>query len=244
MTRFRSAAQIESKAGERLQEYQHRFGVLESPPVPIERMIDDVYDLRILWDQISTEGGVSPLAGLEPADRRIVVNEARRGSFDRYPGLLNFTLGHELGHWDLHIDQASLNHPTLEGFDTAGPFRVHRTTSGYVEVLVSRLHRLGLTAQEVQEVVHEATREDDSFREAWQVNEYASALLMPRDLLIPAVEGLDLTSWPVLYRLRDAFQVSISALRVRLQKLDLIYVTDDGEIHRSAAEYHGQGRLF
>lgn len=244
MTRFMSAAQIEARVGERIQEYERRFGVLEHPPVPLDRLIDEVFDLRILWDRISDEGGLSPLAGLEPAERRIVVNEDRRATFDEYQGLLSFTLGHELGHWDLHVDQASLNHPKLDGFEASSVFRVHRTTNGFVEVLASRLHRMGLSKDEVHEVIHEATRGEDSYAEAWQVNEYAAALLMPRDLVLRAIEGVDLTSWPVLYRLRDAFGVSISALRVRLEKMNLIYVADDGSIHHSAAEYHGQGRLF
>lgn len=245
MTRHLSPAQIEARAGERIQEYEQRFGKIAVPPVPLERVIDEVFDLRVLWEGISVEDGLAPLAGLEPAARRIIVNENRRQIIASTPGLLNFTLGHEAGHWDLHVDQASLTHPTIDGLQAqAGAFRRHRTTSGFVEVLASRLHQAGLTKDEIHAAVHEATRGEDTFLEARQVNRYAAALLMPRDLVLRTVNGLDYLNWPALYRLRDAFDVSITALKVRLEELDLLYVADDKTIHRSRAEYHGQGKLF
>jgi hypothetical protein len=244
VTRFISNARAEERAEERVAEYQRRFGEILEPPVPLELMLDHVFDLGVLWEPISTEGGLSPLAGIRPRDRLIVLNEERRRIFDQYPGLLQFTYGHEIGHWDLHVDQASLVHPSLEGFEPAGAFQHHRSPGGVVEVLVSRLHKLGLSPPEIHETVAEVTRGMDSFFEARQVNRYTGALLMPRALVLRAVDGRDLTSWRTLYELRDRFQVTISALTIRLQNLGLIYVADDRTIHRSRAEYMGQMKLL
>ena len=68
-------------------------------------------------------------------------------------------------------------------------------------------------------------------------------LLMPGDLLLEAARKVDLYRWPALYQLRDLFQVTISALSIRLQQLGLLYVTDDGRLFRSRLEYMGQLRL-
>jgi hypothetical protein len=63
---------------------------------------------------------------------------------------------------------------------------------------------------------------------------------MPSRLLLPAIEDVDLLRWPNLYRLRDKFSVSITALKIRLENLGLIYVDPDGGLHRSKAEADGQ----
>jgi hypothetical protein len=65
-------------------------------------------------------------------------------------------------------------------------------------------------------------------------------LLMPRPLLLPRVKGMNLQSWPPLYRLRDEFDVTISAMRVRLEKLSLTYVDSQGRFHKSRQAAEGQ----
>lgn len=244
MTKFITNTQAEERAEERIAEYEHIFGEIQEPPIPIERMLDHVFDLNVLWAPISTEAGLSPLAGICPRDRLIVVNENRREVFERNPGLLHFTYGHEVGHWDLHVDHASLAHNSFEGFEAGGAFQNHRMPSGIVEVLVSRLHNIGLSAAEIHEAVAEVTRGMDNFFEARQVNCYAAALLMPRSLVLRVVDGLDLTVWRTLYELRARFEVTISALTIRLQSLGLIHIAEDRTIHRSRAEYMGQMRLL
>jgi hypothetical protein len=244
VTEFITNTQAEERAENRVAEYEQCFGEVQEPPIPIERMLDYVYDLKVLWEPISTEAGLSPLAGIRPRDRLVVVNEKRREVFDRNPGLLQFTYGHEVGHWDLHVDHASLAHHSFEGFESGGAFQHHRTPSGIVEVLVSRLHGMGLSTAEILGAVAEVTRGMDNFFEARQVNRYAAALLMPRSLVLRVIDGLDLTAWRTLYELRDRFEVTISVLTIRLQSLGLIHIAEDRTIHRSRAEYMGQMRLL
>ncbi|RME50889.1 MAG: ImmA/IrrE family metallo-endopeptidase, partial [Caldilineae bacterium] len=68
-------------------------------------------------------------------------------------------------------------------------------------------------------------------RREWQAERFASFLLMPLDLLQPALAGVNLLRWPDLYRLRDRFRVSITALTVRLERLGLLYVSPDGDLY-------------
>ena len=50
---------------------------------------------------------------------------------------------------------------------------------------------------------------------------------MPQDLLRKACTGVDLCQWSNLYRLKEQFRVTISALTRRLTELHLITVTDN-----------------
>ena len=43
--------------------------------------------------------------------------------------------------------------------------------------------------------------------------------------------------------LREQFQVTISALKIRLVRLGVLYVATDGQLYSSLQEYHGQTRL-
>ena len=79
-------------------------------------------------------------------------------------------------------------------------------------------------------------------REA-QAHKFMGILLMPSYLLSEAIRGVELTNWANLYRLRDLFQVTISALRIRLELLGVLYVASDGQLYNSVQEYHGQTRM-
>ena len=67
--RFLSDTQIEDMAARLLGRYQSRYWVLTGPPVPVERIVEDVLDLNILWDEIPELQGQSVLAALEPHSR-------------------------------------------------------------------------------------------------------------------------------------------------------------------------------
>lgn len=81
-------------------------------------------------------------------------------------------------------------------------------------------------------------------RDEYNADELMSYLLIPKTLLLPRAARLDLQSWHGLYRLRDDFGVTISAMKVRLEKLGLTYVDDDGRFHKSRQDAGGQGSLF
>jgi Zn-dependent peptidase ImmA (M78 family) len=63
-----------------------------------------------------------------------------------------------------------------------------------------------------------------------QADMFASMLLMPQDLLLAECEGKSLDAWPELYELARALDVSISALRIRLETLGLFTVDEAGTI--------------
>ncbi len=81
-------------------------------------------------------------------------------------------------------------------------------------------------------------------RDEYNADELMSYLLMPKTLLLPRAARVDLQGWRGLYRLRDDFGVTISSMKVRLEKLGLTYVDDDGRFHKSRQEAGGQSSLF
>jgi Zn-dependent peptidase ImmA (M78 family) len=67
---------------------------------------------------------------------------------------------------------------------------------------------------------------------------------MPRNLIEEAAFQIDRTKWPNLYDLAKRFNVTISALRVRLEQLDLLYVDNDNTLYESRDHKFGQKRMF
>lgn len=211
-TKFLSDLQLEGTAARVLSRYDSLYGAVSTPPVPVERILEDVLDLSILWDDISEPPSQSILAALDPGTKTVVFNESRRTLITDTPGLYYTVLAHEAGHWEVHVDHGHMAQQPLSGLGRE----------------FSCLYRSSGPGQDLREV---------------QAHRFMGFLLMPSDLLKEAIEGVDLLSWPTLYGLRDTFQVTISALKVRLERLGLLYVTEDGDLYPSRQEYEGQMRL-
>ncbi len=86
---------------------------------------------------------------------------------------------------------------------------------------------------------HKQTVQD---RREWQAERFAGYLLLPESLLLPAIAGINLLRWPELYRLRDCFKVSITALRIRLEELGYLHVAPNGRLYPSQAASTGDRR--
>ena len=82
-------------------------------------------------------------------------------------------------------------------------------------------------------------------RDERNAGEFMGHLLMPRKTMLWRAERLDdLLCWRGFYRLRDAFGVTTTAMKIRLGQLDLAYIDDDGNFHKSRQEAEGQRCLF
>ncbi len=204
--------QIEWRATRLLHRYEREFGAVTEPPVPVEDIADGLLDLRILWETLPESAGASTLAGLNPPERMIKFNESRQQVFQETPGLYNTVLGHEVGHWELHVDHS----------------RAAQRQFPELEQVYACLYQESTCTQGMRET---------------QAHRFMAFLLMPSQLLWNAIRDLDLTSWTNLYQLRDLFQVTISALTIRLERLGVLYVATGGQLYPSLPEYHGQQRL-
>ena len=211
-TKFLTDPQLEDMAVRLLIRYDSLYGAISSPPVPVERILEDVLDLNILWEDISEPPSQFILAALDPVSKTVVFNESRRTVITDTPGLYQTVLAHEAGHWEVHVDQGRLAQRLLPNLGRD----------------YSCLYRKSGPSQDLRGV---------------QAHRFMGFLLMPSKLLMEVIEGVNLLNWPTLYGLRDRFQVTISALTVRLARLGILYVTEDGEPYPSRQEYEGQIRL-
>lgn len=95
---FLAEAQIEARAAELWR--RHAL----TPGFDVEKLLDEL-DLGLSWEAVDDEDGSGSILGqLIPAKRLVVLNERHLKSLERDGGRLRrFTVGHEIGHWILHL---------------------------------------------------------------------------------------------------------------------------------------------
>jgi len=202
-------SRLEACASALLGRYERTIEPITAPPVPVEKVADLLLDLVFDWQPIRDTDEEPILAYIDPQSQRICLNQSRRPHFNTYFGTYEFTVAHELGHHDLHLGDGGLEQVEFD-------------------------FGQGMSNKQVF-----VCRGTETSRRELQADRYASYLLMPAQLLVPAIEDMPL-SWPALYKLRDAFHVSITALKIRLENLGCLYVDENGDIHRSPEEAAGQ----
>ncbi len=211
---FMPEPHIEREADALLAEFAaagHEFTV----PIPIDDIIELHLELQLEIDDLRGRFGSDDVLGaIWLEDGRIAVD--RSLDHHRHTGRFNFTLAHEVGHWRLHRHQilASPDGPTL--FEVEG--------------------RLGIIC-----------RDGAKAPEEWQANTFAGYLLMPREHVRAAWQEWRGDDEPVpdaeldvdqdaakrdsavrIARERfvrpfaDQFNVSAMAMRIRLEKLNLL----------------------
>lgn len=237
--KFWRNVEIESRAEERLQHLERVLGRPLSPPIPVDRFVEEVLELDFLWEDIEELDCETILAGIRPRDRLIVLNDRHQALLSEKIGLERFTKLHEGGHWDLFVDKSILDHPELFSGSHSGISSFRQSNDGAVVVLNSLCISL-----EAQEHLCELRSRADDPNERRAVNRYAGAILMPRSLLRHETLRRPPRAWRDLYEIARRFGVTISALKVRLSQLDLLHVGEDGRFYRSKAEAVGQGQLF
>jgi tetratricopeptide (TPR) repeat protein len=205
---YLSDVELEILADSLLERYQREIEPIFGPPVPVEKIADFLLELNIEWLDIPDTDKEPILAYLHPNSRTIRFNERRLDYFEQYPGVYEYTLAHEIGHYQLHV-------LAEDGFEA---------NSWPDQVYVYR------------------HRQADKDRREWQAERFASYLLMPASLLVPAIERVNLQHWPDLYQLRDRFSVSITALRIRLETLGYLHVAPNGRIYPNQSAAAGDRR--
>ncbi len=226
-----STDQVEAAANEVLAVYAAELGTPVTAPVPVEE-IADVLDLRVVWhplpafgDDVKASRFNQPTLG-QPAF--ISINEnLRHTHFVQYPGLFRTALAHEIGHSRFH-NEAWRGQQMFLVLPDSIP-----ATASWAETTSKSL----TDGQAMEQSLVERAAQlrgpigDDWWRE-WQAHTFMRFLLMPRQLLYPILDrgSPSLLTWAGLYSLRDQLDVTISALKVHLCKLDIIAVDGKGVI--------------
>ena len=212
-----SAAQIEAAADALLAAYARWRGQPVLPPVPVEHVLEAYLQLPLLYEPLPSDGAYIIVSKItQPASGRPAEVTVNANLLDtllaEHPGLERTALAHELGHHRFHLNQGQR----------------HQLAFDCHPVAVFRARGDGLASRNTSDAPerHRAMHPDDDWWREWQACTFARYLLLPRALLLPRVADLDLCAWPTLYRLRDEFGVTISALRLHLEKLGYIRLVD------------------
>lgn len=149
-----------------------------------------------------------------PTERKILMNENNR---ELPKGFEESSIAHEIGHWELHIDQNAVS--SFLKLQDCG-----------IETTVEPFLCRSVSSQQGIE---------------WQAQYFASCLLMPQFKLEEVRRGRDLKNWSHLYAMRDELGVTISNLTNRLQDLCWIYIPKGSkQIYPGKAAPNGQKSLF
>lgn len=209
--------QIERAAEKLLNDCQRTHPFRSAPPpIPVEYIAEHFLDLTFLWESIPEPPGRTVLAKLVPSDHRIIFNEIHTDLYETTPYLYNTVLAHEVGHWELHVERDTLVQTMPMFRDGPSEYVVYSAGDG---------------------------KQFSSWDEK-NANRFMACLLMPRDLICAAVAERPLRGFPDLYALREQFEVTITALSIRLERLDLLYIDSDRNFHPSRAAFHGQKALW
>lgn len=76
------------------------FGL--APGFDVEQLLDEL-DLGLVWEAVADDDGGRILGQLLPEERAVVLNQRHLSLLEENGGRLRrFTVGHEIGHWELH----------------------------------------------------------------------------------------------------------------------------------------------
>jgi Zn-dependent peptidase ImmA (M78 family) len=138
-----------------------------------------------------------------PQKRLIVVNQNLSGMTDTgHNGFRESTIGHEIGHWVLHI-----NTDEVDG----------KIQQGELDLNI---------CQNEEKFLCRNMDSNEDWRE-WQAQYFSSCLLMPYDFLAETRSKYNLDNLNDLYKMKDEIGVTISNLKHRLK--DLGWISDSRE---------------
>jgi hypothetical protein len=84
-----------------------------APAFDVEQLLDDL-GLGLVWEPIPDEPSSTVLGQLIPEQHLVVLNEEHLDELEKKDGRLRrYTIGHEIGHWELHSDDARSGMPSL-----------------------------------------------------------------------------------------------------------------------------------
>jgi Zn-dependent peptidase ImmA (M78 family) len=204
------------------------------PPVPVEYMALTLTDFNVRGVSGLTCDGQKLSGFLDTENEEICYEESEKQSRQ------NFTIAHELGHYFLHYtpEVESAKQPTLFSLEEVGnsqPIRFYRCSDqevvdaiqtdeehaeddGLPPSWVKKNNKMNLNSADAQSKLAKVIKlKERANRFEWEANIFATALLMPRELVIWLYQKYE----GDVAKMAREMNVSHSALRYRLNGLKL-----------------------
>lgn len=205
-------------------------------PIDVEHFADVVLETSVEQSPFDAPPEAIALARCKPDPRDnthfvIQFNENHLKYFDDKPFARRAVGSHEVGHIVLrHHDKLNQNQtPSLFDDFTPEPKFLHKTKWNHHSFTADELKNLCEIALKGNEKVRKILQNfDEHFEEKWmfwQAEHFALCFLIPRDLLIRALDsGFNPTNWREIYKVGEEFGVSGSMMATRLKKLNAIEI--------------------
>lgn len=171
----------------------------------------DFFDLGVSWMSFDPEQDGVIAAKIYPTEKQIELNEEFQ-ALHTNKGLCQSTIGHEVGHWVLHVNQGEADGTMIQGELPLSP-------------VMDR--QIFLCRNVDEQVIYRNTqRTQEEWRE-WQAQYFSSCLLMPRFKIEEVRQGRNLLNWNHLKAIQEELGVSERNLIHRLKDLELIEESDN-----------------
>ena len=225
-------ADIEASANALLAEYARRKGIEVRLPIPIENILEDHLGLHLGFDDLRTRLGVPDVLGaLWIETEEVIVDQTLDP--DEQPSVLTrfrFTLGHEIGHWQLHRELALAQRlqPSLFQQST-GPSIICRTSQQRARIeLQANAFAAALLMPRRAVTSHWQRMIGPERLKVSELKDRGGAFLAAAAALGRGYVGSDGRGQQndvveaVIRPIAEAFEVSRPAMRIRLEQLGFI----------------------
>jgi hypothetical protein len=230
--------------------YRTQIGQTTGFRIDMDRFVD-LLEVSTVWEDIQEPDGAAFFASYSAKDDGLItINARHRELFESRPDVYCACLGHESGHLILRhseiFDSSSNAISLFEDVSGSSPKIFHK----------SAWYQYGLSREEVEkaktarrvlnetlaknawisETAHRTLKQIQTHYEPdwvfWQAEHFSLCLRIPRDRLDEEIaRNPDLNGWRPIYRMAETFGVSGSMMRLRLEKLQLIELGQDGQFH-------------
>jgi hypothetical protein len=105
--KYLSKARIEQAATALIHAYAHQYGLEDNVPVPVDSLLECSLGLTLEIGDLTARLGLNDVLGATWIESRTVMIDQSLEPTDNplMEGRFNFTLAHEIGHWQLHRTQ-------------------------------------------------------------------------------------------------------------------------------------------
>ncbi len=218
--RYIPIQRIERAAHRVLYDYGSKYGQITAPPIPVEEILECLLDLTFGFDDLAARFGSDDVLGASYIEERSVIFDTSLDPEEnpKREGRYRFTVGHEVGHWILHVPKILAERNQLTLFDIGAPpppivclsSRAKEPQEKQADLFASRL----LMPEHMVRAVWEDMGTDGAINVHDEIRELRGVYRLEDDDLDPSCEAAK--------SMARRFNVSAQAMQIRLVGLNLL----------------------